>query len=82
VLFELVLRLKCFELKHNITLHVVHISRNWKIAEGMDGLSWTRHREGVMLGKDIWTFIPLHLHPVVLSGTGTKMWLGHLVLNC
>jgi hypothetical protein len=64
--FELVLRLKILELKHDITLHVMHISGKRIIAEGTDGLSHTNHGEGVtMLGKDICTFIPLHLDPAV-----------------
>jgi hypothetical protein len=36
------------------------------IAEGSDGLSQANHGgEGVMLGKDICFFIPLHLDPVI-----------------
>jgi hypothetical protein len=34
------------------------------IAEGTDGLSSADHREGVMLGKDIHCYIPLHLNPI------------------
>ena len=61
-LFELVLRLK--ELEMFLQIHVVHISGKRMIVEGTDGLSWADHGEGVMLGKDIRTFIPLHLDPV------------------
>ncbi len=34
------------------------------IAEGTDGLSRADHGEGVMLGRDIRCFIPLHLNPI------------------
>jgi hypothetical protein len=63
-LFELVLRLKELELEHDLQLHVVHVSGRCMIAEGSDGLSRADHGEGVMLGKDIRFFIPLHLDPV------------------
>jgi hypothetical protein len=64
-LHDLVLCLKVLELKHAITLHVVHVSGKRMIAEGTDGLSCADHGEGMMLGKDICTFIPLHLDPGV-----------------
>jgi hypothetical protein len=63
-LFELVLRLKVLELKHDVTLHVVHVSGKRMIAEGADDLSRAYHGKGVMLWKDICCFIPLHLNPV------------------
>jgi hypothetical protein len=65
LLFELVLRLKELEIEKDIQIHVVHVSGKRMIAEGSDGLSRADHGEGVMLGKDIRTFIPLHLDPVV-----------------
>jgi hypothetical protein len=65
LLFDLVLRLKELELEHDLQIHVVHVSGKRMIAEGSDGLSRADHGEGVMLGKDIRTFIPLHLNPVV-----------------
>jgi hypothetical protein len=34
------------------------------IAEGTDGLSQADHGEGLMLGRDIHFFIPLHLDPI------------------
>jgi hypothetical protein len=39
LLFELVLRLKELELKHDLQLHVVHVSGKPMITEGADGLS-------------------------------------------
>jgi hypothetical protein len=74
-LFELVLRLKRLELAHDITLHVIHVSGRRMIAEGADDLSRAYHGVGVMLGKDIRFFIPLHLDPVVREPQLTS-WLG------
>jgi hypothetical protein len=65
LLFDLVLRLKLLKLKHGVHLHVVHVSGQRMIAEGSDDLSRPYHGTGVMLGIDIWFFIPLHLDPVV-----------------
>jgi hypothetical protein len=64
LLFELVLRLKELEMEHDLQIHVVHVSGKRMIAEGADGLSRADHGEGVMLGKDIRFYIPLHLDPV------------------
>jgi hypothetical protein len=63
-LFELVLRLKVLEMEHDVMLHVVHVSGCRMIAQGTDGLSRADHSEGVMQGKDMRAFIPLHLAPL------------------
>jgi hypothetical protein len=60
-LFELVLRLKVLELDYGLILHVIHVSGRRMIAQGTDGLSRADHSEGVMRGRDMKTFIPLHL---------------------
>jgi hypothetical protein len=73
-LFDLVLCLKELEMKYNIQLHVIHVSRKRMITEGTDGLSRADHGKGVMLGKDIHTFIPLHLDPIVREPKVSK-WL-------
>ncbi len=52
-------------MEHDLQIHVVHVSGKRMIAEGADGLLRTDHGEGVMLGKDIRTYIPLHLDPVI-----------------
>jgi hypothetical protein len=61
LLFDIVLRLRQLEMRHNITLHVVHVSGRWMIAQGTDGLSRADHSTGVMQGRDIRGWIPLHL---------------------
>jgi hypothetical protein len=63
-LFELVLRLKELELDYNMHLQIVHVSGKRMIAEGTDGLSRADHGEGVILGKSIRYYIPLHLNPI------------------
>jgi hypothetical protein len=62
-LFELVLRLKKLEAKHDIILHVIHVSGKRMIAQGTDGLSRGDHSQGVMQGKPMITYVPLHLTP-------------------
>jgi hypothetical protein len=61
-LFKLVLQLKRLELEHDLILHVIHISGKRMIAQGTDGLSCADHSQGVMQGKPIQEFIPLHLN--------------------
>jgi hypothetical protein len=60
-LFELVLRLRKLEMKANLLLHVIHISGTRMIAQGTDGLSRGDHSAGVMQGRSIAQFVPLHL---------------------
>jgi hypothetical protein len=64
LLFELVLRLKLLEMNFGLILHVVHVSGRRMIAQGTDGISRADHSEGVMKGKDMRDFIPLHLNPL------------------
>jgi hypothetical protein len=73
-LFELVLRLKQLELERDIILHVIHISGKRMIAQGTDGLSRADHSQGVMQGKPIQDFVPLHLDPYERE-PGIKPWL-------
>jgi hypothetical protein len=44
------------------------------IAQGTDGLSRADHSQGVMEGKPILEFVPLHLHPLERA-PGLKLWL-------
>jgi hypothetical protein len=64
-LFELVLRLKLLEIERDLHIHVIHVSGKRMMRQGADGLSRAEHGIGVMLGKDIRMFIPIHLDPVV-----------------
>jgi hypothetical protein len=61
MLFELVLRLRKFELHSGWKIHVIHIARTQMIAQGTDGVSRGDMLTGVMGGEDMLTFIPLGL---------------------
>jgi hypothetical protein len=75
LLFELVLRLKKLEMKHDLHLHVLHVSGKCMIAAGPeDGLSRAEHGEGVMLGKDIRIYIPIPLDLVARESNVGK-WI-------
>jgi hypothetical protein len=60
-LFELVLQLRQCAMSAGLLLHVIHVSGKRMIAQGTDGLSRGDHTEGVMQGKAMIEFIPLHL---------------------
>lgn len=66
-LFELVLRLRQLELHHSLSLHVTHVSGRRMIAQGTDGLSRGDFSDGVMRGKAMGDFIPLHQSALDLS---------------
>jgi hypothetical protein len=52
--------LKVLELDYGLILHLIHISGRHMIAQGTDGLSRADHSKGVMKGRDMKTFIPVH----------------------
>jgi hypothetical protein len=58
-LHELVLRLRRLELRHGLTLHVIHVSGKRMIAQGTDGCSRGVLLEGVMVGHDMLSFVDL-----------------------
>jgi hypothetical protein len=60
-LFDLMLRLRKLEMDASLILHVVHVSGTRMIAEGGDGGSRGDLTQGVMSGKPILDYIPLHL---------------------
>jgi hypothetical protein len=60
-LFELVLRLKIFEVKADLIIHVVHVAGKCMIAQGTDGLSRGDKFTGVMQRVSMEEFVPLHL---------------------
>jgi hypothetical protein len=73
-LFELVLRLKISKMEQGFILHVVHVSGRRMIAQGTDGLLRADHSEGVMQGKPMEDFIPLHLSPTQRE-PAVKEWI-------
>jgi hypothetical protein len=60
-LFDLVLRLKKLEAKHDMILHVIHVSGKRMIAQGTDGISRGDHSAGVMRGIPMTAYVPLHI---------------------
>jgi hypothetical protein len=74
-LFELVLELKQLGMRAGLILHVVHVSGKRMIAQGTDGLSRGDHTGGVMQGRDMTDFIPLHLTAFDRSPS-LKDWVG------
>jgi hypothetical protein len=63
-LFELVLRLRKLEMENDMIIHVVHVSGKRMIAQGTDGLSRADHLEGVMQGRSMMEYMPLHSDPL------------------
>jgi len=60
-LFDLILRLRQFEMSGQLRLHVVHVSGTRMVAQGTDGLSRLDYTSGVMSGANMLDYIPLHL---------------------
>jgi hypothetical protein len=60
-LFDLILRLRKLEMDASLILHVIHVAGTRMIAEGGDGGSRGDLTQGVMAGKPILAYIPLHL---------------------
>jgi hypothetical protein len=81
LLFELVLRLKKMEMEHNIIIHVVHVSGKRMIDQGTDqgtdGLSRSIHWAGVVTGRDIRDWVPLHQGALVMS-QGLTTWINRV----
>jgi hypothetical protein len=58
-LYALVLELWVFEMTCGITIHNIHISKHWMIAQGTDGCLRGSMMEGVMLDQDMLLSIDL-----------------------
>ena len=63
-LHELVSRLRRLQMNFGCLLHLWHIAGTRMIAQGADGLSRGNLQEGVMSGKLMNSFVPLHLSPL------------------
>lgn len=60
LLFGLVLRLRKIEMEGRCILHMVHVAGTRMITQGTDGLSRGDRNAGVMAGKSMLSFLPLH----------------------
>lgn len=68
-LFELILRLRNMTLHKGIKLHLIYMSGTRMIDQGTDSLSRGDLLDGVMSGKTMLLFIPLHLSAVTRCDT-------------
>ena len=78
-LLNLIIRLRRLEMRYALRLHISHVSGKRMIAWGVDGISRGQLNEGVMAGKPMLSFIPLHKTPMQMSSTlfeWVKSWLG------
>ncbi len=55
-------------------LHIIHVSGKRMIATGVDGISRGDHSTGVMDGKDLVSFVPIHLSALERS-PNLRPWL-------
>ena len=62
-LYELVLSLRKMEMDLGTKFHLCHVSGERMKIQGSDGLSRGNLNVGVMAGKDMLSFVPIHLKP-------------------
>lgn len=67
-LHTLVRKLKLLEMVFIMRLHVVHVAGKRMIEQGTDGLSRGCLTDGVMIGREMSSFIPLHEDALSRSG--------------
>jgi hypothetical protein len=60
-LFELMHRLRKLEMRGGLILHMIHVAGTRMMAEGADGSSRGDHTTGVMSGKSVLKYVPLHV---------------------
>ena len=61
LLFELIVRLYKLPMKYHCSVQVIHVAGTRMIKQGTDGLSRGDLLEGVLKGKAMLSFVPLHL---------------------
>ena len=57
-LFDLVLRLRCAEMKYSTKLLVSHVAGKRMMAQGLDGVSRGKLRSGLSIGEDMLSYFP------------------------
>ena len=60
-LFDLVLRIKLMEIRYGMNIHGIHVAGTRMIEQRVDSLLISNMLEGVMLHKNMLSFIPLNL---------------------
>jgi hypothetical protein len=73
-LYGMIREVKAMEMLFETRVHVVHVAGKRMIAQGTDGLSRGCLADGVMEGKEMTSFVPLHLSAVTRS-TSLMPWL-------
>jgi hypothetical protein len=73
-LFDLVLRLRRLQMRHDLHLHVIHVAGKRMIAQGTDGLSRGNMNEGVFGNQGMMEYVPLHLSALDRS-PGLLAWI-------
>lgn len=66
-LHALVVRFLALQMLHNCSVEVYHVAGTRMIAQGTDGISRGALNEGVMDGKPMLSFLPLHLNALERS---------------
>ena len=77
LLHDLVLELRLLETRAGIKIHFIHVAGTRMIDQGSDGLSRGNLTEGVMGGKTMEFFVPIHLGAIERSPsivTWLKSW--------
>jgi hypothetical protein len=59
-LFDMVKQVKVMEMLYLTRVHIIHVAGKRMIEQGTDGLSRGCLTDGVMVGKDMTSFVPLH----------------------
>ena len=73
-LFQLILKLKRLEMHSKTKIHIIHVSGERMKEQGSDGLSRGNLNVGVMAGKEMLSFVPIHKSALERSNTLTP-WL-------
>jgi hypothetical protein len=79
-LFDLVVQFRKLGVEQEAKFYVSHFSTERMKAEGVDGASRGHLKEGVTIGEDMLSFIPLDkrcLEQVPLLKEWTRLWAGY-----
>jgi hypothetical protein len=68
-LYELVKQVKLMEMLFSTRIHIIHVAGKRMIAQGTDGLSRGVLTDGVMIGQEMTSFVPLHLSAISRSAS-------------
>ena len=74
LLYDLVTRLYKLTSMFLCSLNIVHVAGTRMISQGTDGLSRGDMLEGVLKGRDMLSFVPLHLSPIQRDES-LKKWI-------